>query len=102
MMTSSVTRFRHLQVLLKEEKDAHSTQPVHLSGPLHQPRNLLFLIRHIADPAPQSLGSVVYLWRKASSNGNPSAARFCYFACEFAATSKAAIVVQPSRAGHGS
>jgi hypothetical protein len=27
---------------LKEEKNAHSTQRLHPSGPLHQPRNLLF------------------------------------------------------------
>jgi hypothetical protein len=27
---------------LKEEKTAHSTQPLHLAGPRHQPRNLLF------------------------------------------------------------
>jgi hypothetical protein len=44
-------------------------QPLHLSGPLHQPRNLLFRWRR-GDPAPRSLGSVVYLWRKASTNGN--------------------------------
>jgi len=43
--------------------------PLHLSGPLHQPRNLLFRWRR-GDPAPRSLGSVVYLWRKASTNGN--------------------------------
>jgi hypothetical protein len=44
-------------------------QPLHLSGPLHQRRNLLFRWRR-GDPAPRSLGSVVYLWRKASTNGN--------------------------------
>ena len=27
---------------LKEEKTAHSTQPLHLAGRWHQPRNLLF------------------------------------------------------------
>jgi hypothetical protein len=43
-------------------------QPLHLSGLLHQPRNLLFRWGR-ADPAPQRLGSVVYLWRKASTNG---------------------------------
>jgi hypothetical protein len=44
-------------------------QPLHLSGLLHQPGNLLFRWRR-GDPAPRSLGSVVYLWRKASTNGN--------------------------------
>jgi hypothetical protein len=39
---------------------------VHLSGPLHQPRNLLYRYGQTADPPPQSLGSIVYLWREAS------------------------------------
>jgi hypothetical protein len=43
---------------------------LHLNGPLPQPRNLLFRyvteqIRHRRVP-----GSVVYFWRKASTNGN--------------------------------
>jgi hypothetical protein len=42
---------------------------LHLSGPLPQPRNLLFRyvteeIRHL-----ESVGSVVYFWGKARTNG---------------------------------
>jgi hypothetical protein len=40
--------------------------PLHLSGPLHQPRNLLFRWRR-GDPALHGSGSVVYLWRKVST-----------------------------------
>ena len=32
---------------------------------------LVVSIRRRADPAPQNLGSVVYFWRKASTNGEP-------------------------------
>ena len=47
----------------------HSTQPLHLSGPLHQPRNLLF--RYVTEQIRdlQRLDSVVYLGEKARTNG---------------------------------
>ena len=48
------------------------TPPIlqHLSGPLPSRPQVVVSIRHRADPAPQSPGSVVHLWRKASTNGN--------------------------------
>src|SRR5713101_8314187 len=53
---------------LKEEKNAHSTQPVHLSGPLRQPRNSLFRYVRKQMRHRRVWGSVVYFWRKASTN----------------------------------
>jgi hypothetical protein len=38
--------------------------PLHLSGPPDESAQLAVSTRHRADPAPQSPGSVVYLWRK--------------------------------------
>jgi hypothetical protein len=53
---------------LKEEKDAHSIQLVHLSG-LCLDAQLVASIRHKADSAAQTEDSIVYFWRKASKNG---------------------------------
>jgi hypothetical protein len=44
--------------------------PVHLSGPSASTAQLVASIRQKTDPAPQCLGTVVYLLRKASPNGS--------------------------------
>src|ERR1035437_5102407 len=53
---------------LKEEKNAHSPQVLHSSGPQHQPRNLLFRYARKQIRHGRVWGSVVYFWWKASTN----------------------------------
>ena len=59
---------------LKEEKDAHSTYTAAIEWPYASTAQLVVSIRHRADPALQSPGSVAHLWRVTSTNGNPTTA----------------------------
>jgi hypothetical protein len=56
---------------LKEEKNAHSTQLLHSSGPQHQPRNLLFRYVTKQVERPESVDSTVYLWGQARKIRDP-------------------------------
>src|ERR1700729_3602764 len=53
---------------LKEERDAHSIQPVHLSGPLHR-RPTCCIDKSQSKSGSAAWDSIVYFWRKASTNG---------------------------------